>query len=261
MHATMPWSFAQHTFSSTLWSTTIWSFFERNWSDIKRLSKVIRFYISLYFLHEQITISTKIKILDYHRFWREEFSKTMDSENFERMYAQSVRYYNYKKEQYSPNCAPHSCIKIISKSMKPNEYGCPFKTLQSNALRARLLSHGFIASDAQEIVLSASKEHYQIACTKYFGTVHNQKLNKGICHPNQYFLESQKIMKGSKNMNTTSSDDDSTSVVFNQMLSDEFDSELCNITKRVELEEASRSSIVNWNKTDDGFEEIIKKIK
>lgn len=42
----------------------------------------------------------------------------------------------------------------------------------------------------------AKKGHYQIACSKYFDAVHNTDLGLGINHPNQFFEESQKLLKG-----------------------------------------------------------------
>lgn len=40
------------------------------------------------------------------------------------------------------------------------------------------------------------KGHFQVACSKYFDAVHYTDLGLGINHPNQYFEESQKILKG-----------------------------------------------------------------
>lgn len=40
------------------------------------------------------------------------------------------------------------------------------------------------------------KGHFQVACSKYFDAVHHTDLGIGINHPNQYFEESQKIVKG-----------------------------------------------------------------
>lgn len=42
----------------------------------------------------------------------------------------------------------------------------------------------------------AKKGHFQIACSKYFDSVHNADFGLGINHPNQYFEESQKLLKG-----------------------------------------------------------------
>lgn len=42
----------------------------------------------------------------------------------------------------------------------------------------------------------AKKGHFQISCSRYFDAVHNNDLGLGINHPNQFFEESQKIVKG-----------------------------------------------------------------
>lgn len=42
----------------------------------------------------------------------------------------------------------------------------------------------------------SKKTHFQIACSKYFDAIHNADVGLGINHPNQFFEESQKILKG-----------------------------------------------------------------
>ena len=42
-----------------------------------------------------------------------------------------------------------------------------------------------------------SRQHYQIACQRYFeATHHGNEVEGGLQHPNQYFQESQKILNG-----------------------------------------------------------------
>lgn len=41
-----------------------------------------------------------------------------------------------------------------------------------------------------------SRQHFQIACQRYFEATHSSEVDGGIQHPNQYFLESQKVLKG-----------------------------------------------------------------
>lgn len=48
----------------------------------------------------------------------------------------------------------------------------------------------------QEIVDLVSRQHFQIACQRYFEATHNTEVDCGIQHPNQYFIESQKILNG-----------------------------------------------------------------
>lgn len=47
-----------------------------------------------------------------------------------------------------------------------------------------------------DILDLTKKGHFQIACSKYFDAVHNGDHGLGINHPNQYFEESQKVLKG-----------------------------------------------------------------
>ena len=48
----------------------------------------------------------------------------------------------------------------------------------------------------QDIADLVSRQHYQIACQRYFEATHQTELDGGIQHPNQYFQESQKILNG-----------------------------------------------------------------
>jgi len=48
----------------------------------------------------------------------------------------------------------------------------------------------------QDIVDLVSRQHFQIACQRYFEATHHSEVDGGIQHPNQYFQESQKIING-----------------------------------------------------------------
>ena len=54
----------------------------------------------------------------------------------------------------------------------------------------------YIWTVVQEIIDLVSRQHYQIACQRYFEATHQTELDGGIQHPNQYFQESQKILSG-----------------------------------------------------------------
>lgn len=41
-----------------------------------------------------------------------------------------------------------------------------------------------------------SRQHFQIACQRYFEATHDSEVEGGIQHPNQYFQESQRILNG-----------------------------------------------------------------
>lgn len=117
------------------------------------------------------------------------------------------------------NYTPHSCIKIINSSIGPGEnHGCPFKHFDATLLRQKLTMYRVTPTGinslivftkkqnfeiiklfltvVQEIADLVSRQHYQIACQRYFEATHQTELDGGIQHPNQYFQESQKILNG-----------------------------------------------------------------
>lgn len=135
-----------------------------------------------------------VTLEDSLRFWREEFTKKMELDKFEKSYAYGIRY-NYGKEGSRTNWSPYSCMKIIS-SIPGNQdvSGCPFKLWDTVELRSKLATYGINQAAIQDVVGYASKGHYQIACTRYFEAVHDTKLDEGVNHPNAYFENSQIIM-------------------------------------------------------------------
>ncbi|XP_067120571.1 DNA primase large subunit-like [Centruroides vittatus] len=130
-------------------------------------------------------------------FWRKEFTKIMDSDRFDKNYAYNIRH-NYGKEGKRTNYTPYSCTKIIT-SNQPGAgdcHGCPFKHADISVLTEKLQSSSINQQNVQEIKDLVSKGHYQSACTRYFEFIHKTSVDQIISHPNQYFEESQKILKG-----------------------------------------------------------------
>lgn len=185
----------------------------------------------------------------------------MDLEKFEKSYAYNIRY-NYGKEGQARNWAPHSCMKIISQHVGPQDtHGCPFKTMDANSLRAKLTSYGFNTVHTQEVVAYATKGHFQLACGRYFAVVHETPQDESITHPNQYFDKSQELIEGRTNDGTqklsqrpsqkpTNGKDFATKRI-KQALDDEYDDELWNVTQEVELQEKSKADLAAFNNDDD----------
>lgn len=187
----------------------------------------------------------------------------MDLEKFEKSYAYNIRY-NYGKEGQAKNWAPHSCLKIISQHVGAQDsHGCPFKTMDSNSLRAKLTVYGFNSVHAQEVVSFASKGHYQLACGRYFAVMHESPQDESITHPNQYFDKSQALIEertGGTNDGTPKPMQRATQKAVNsrdpskrtkQALMDEYDDELWNVTQEVERKEQSKADMAAWNNDDD----------
>lgn len=183
----------------------------------------------------------------------------MDLDKFEKSYAYAIRY-NYGKEGQGKNWAPWSCLKIISQSAGPQEtHGCPFKLLDSNSLRAKLMSYGFNNNHAQEIISYSSKGHFQIACGKYFSIMHELNHDETINHPNEYFEKSQALIENRTNDGTPKSSQKTPKVLtakdkVKQALMDEYDDELWNVTQQVEIQEQSKAETAAFANDEDDFD-------
>ncbi|KAE8743590.1 hypothetical protein FOCC_FOCC010837 [Frankliniella occidentalis] len=131
-----------------------------------------------------------VSLQDAMRFWREEFTRIMDVDKFEKEHAYNVRY-NYGQEGKRTNYTPYSCMKIICSSVGPGDHhGCPFKHSDVKILANKLQAYGISSQYVGEISELVKGNHYQVACGKYFEATHGKPSN-GIQHPNQYFEESQ----------------------------------------------------------------------
>lgn len=83
-----------------------------------------------------------VTLEDSLRFWREEFTKLMDLDKFEKQYAYNVRY-NYGKEGSRKNYSAYSCMKIIQGNPGAGDvHGCPFKHSDPSILKTKLLGYG-----------------------------------------------------------------------------------------------------------------------
>ncbi|XP_060530565.1 DNA primase large subunit [Cylas formicarius] len=128
-------------------------------------------------------------------FWRQEFTKIMDSTKFDKSYLYNINH-QYGKVGNMTNYSPFSCIKIIMNNVGPGEHhGCPFKHWDASVLRQKLNEYGVPSEGVNSIIELVGSEHYQIACTKYFECIHGQPATNIINHPNQYFEESTNLAK------------------------------------------------------------------
>jgi len=135
-----------------------------------------------------------VTLEDSLRFWREEFTKTIEPDKFDKSYAYGVRY-NYGKEGSRTNWSPYSCMKVITTAVGAQDVcGCPFKLWDPVDMRTKLIGYGLNQVSVQEVISFASKGHFQLACGRYFELTHNTTLDEGINHPNGYFENSQVVM-------------------------------------------------------------------
>lgn len=79
---------------------------------------------------------------DAMAFWREEFTKKIDGNKFEKDYAYNIKH-SYGKVGRMLNYSAYSCMKIISGSVGPGEHhGCPFKHWDASVIRQKILDSG-----------------------------------------------------------------------------------------------------------------------
>jgi DNA primase large subunit len=133
-------------------------------------------------------------------FWRDEFTKKIDADKFEKLYAYNIRH-NYGKEGKRTNYTPYSCMKIITSSMGHDDaHGCPFRHSDLPHLKQQLLAWNIPVTGINTVAESVSQGHFQLACGKYFQLMHSIESGVSINHPNQYFVDSQNVL-GAKHIN------------------------------------------------------------
>lgn len=79
---------------------------------------------------------------DALEFWREEFTKLMDHNKFEKSYSYNIKH-SYGKAGGMVNYSPYSCIKIIMDSVGAGDHhGCPFKHWDAHLVKQKLMDYG-----------------------------------------------------------------------------------------------------------------------
>ncbi|KAJ8759213.1 hypothetical protein K2173_006673 [Erythroxylum novogranatense] len=128
-------------------------------------------------------------------FWKAEFSHKVGAERFDKEYAYSIRH-NYGREGKRTDYTPCSCQKIISSTPGVGDHhGCPYRHFSEENLRAALFRMGVNGSAVEDVMEKVRNRHYQLACTLTFEAIHGSTYDVGVNHPNQYFTDSQKILK------------------------------------------------------------------
>ncbi|XP_059586679.1 DNA primase large subunit isoform X2 [Alligator mississippiensis] len=136
-------------------------------------------------------------------FWKSEFIRgKIDADKFDKGYAYSIRH-NYGKEGKRTDYTPFSCMKIIL-SNPPSQgdyHGCPFRHSDPELLKQKLQSYKISSTGISQILELVKGMHYQLACQKYFELTHDvDDIGFPLNHPNQYFVESQKLLNGGREL-------------------------------------------------------------
>uniref|UniRef100_A0A8C9YXS3 DNA primase large subunit n=1 Tax=Sander lucioperca TaxID=283035 RepID=A0A8C9YXS3_SANLU len=137
------------------------------------------------------------------QFWRSEFIRgKVDADKFDKAYAYSIRHM-FGKEGKRTDYTPYSCMKVILSNppSQGDHHGCPFRHSEPELLKQKLQFYKVSPSGISQILELVKGMHYQLACQKYFELTHNMEdASFSLNHPNQYFIESQKVLGGGKDL-------------------------------------------------------------
>ncbi|XP_036173379.1 DNA primase large subunit isoform X1 [Myotis myotis] len=137
------------------------------------------------------------------QFWKQEFIRgKMDPDKFDKGYSYNIRH-SFGKEGKRTDYTPFSCLKIILNNPpgQGDYHGCPFRHSDPELLKQKLQSYKISPGGISQILDLVKGTHYQVACQKYFEITHNvDDCGFSLNHPNQFFIESQRILNGGKDM-------------------------------------------------------------
>lgn len=137
------------------------------------------------------------------QFWKQEFIRgKMDPDKFDKGYSYNIRH-SFGKEGKRTDYTPFSCLKIILNNppSQGDYHGCPFRHSDPELLKQKLQSYKISPGGISQILDLVKGTHYQVACQKYFEITHNvDDCGFSLSHPNQFFMESQRILNGGKEM-------------------------------------------------------------
>ncbi|XP_053292996.1 DNA primase large subunit [Pleuronectes platessa] len=137
------------------------------------------------------------------QFWRSEFIRgKVDADKFDKQYAYGIRHM-FGKEGKRADYTPYSCMKVILSNLpsQGDHHGCPFRHSDPELLKQKLQVYKVSPNGIHQILELVKGMHYQLACQKYFELTHNiEEASFSLNHPNQYFIESQKVLGGGKDI-------------------------------------------------------------
>uniref|UniRef100_A0A8C9YY81 DNA primase large subunit n=1 Tax=Sander lucioperca TaxID=283035 RepID=A0A8C9YY81_SANLU len=114
------------------------------------------------------------------QFWRSEFIRgKVDADKFDKAYAYSIRHM-FGKEGKRTDYTPYSCMKVILSNppSQGDHHGCPFRHSEPELLKQKLQFYKVSPSGISQV----------------------GDASFSLNHPNQYFIESQKVLGGGKDL-------------------------------------------------------------
>ncbi|CAJ0573522.1 unnamed protein product, partial [Mesorhabditis spiculigera] len=135
-------------------------------------------------------------------FMREEFTKKVDAEKFEKQYGYNIRH-QYGKEGRRKDYPALSCQAIIlgAPPSAGDCHGCPYKHTDPKGLQSRLISTGLTQEQVETIMTLVKGARYDKACTRQFEYARGMAdggLGTLITHPNQYYEMATQVRDGKR---------------------------------------------------------------
>ncbi|KJH47173.1 Eukaryotic-type DNA primase, large subunit [Dictyocaulus viviparus] len=135
-------------------------------------------------------------------FMREEFTKKISSENFEKQYMYNIRHmYGREGRRVDYPAFPCSTIILDNPPAAGDCHGCPFKHVHHPQLAERLEKKGLNTDQINHIINYSKANAFDKACTRFFEYTHKMEegaLGHLITHPNGYFELSQEVLSGAR---------------------------------------------------------------
>ncbi|XP_074189243.1 DNA primase large subunit [Rhinolophus sinicus] len=140
------------------------------------------------------------------QFWKQEFIRgKLDPDKFDKGYSYNIRH-SFGKEGKRTDYTLFrlfSCLKIIltNPPSQGDYHGCPFRHSDPELLKQKLQSYKISPGGIDQILDLVKGTHYQVAYQKHFEMRHNvDDCGFSLNHPNQFFIESQRILNGGKDI-------------------------------------------------------------
>lgn len=148
-----------------------------------------------------------LSLNDSLQVWRNELSKVVGLDGFEKQYAYNIRY-NYGKEGAGKSREPYSCMGMIMRCPPPaadQVHGCPFRSMNEGELLGLLCEMARYSPKMKNQqpdravlypIAVKGKNHAQIACASLYEALHGTEYDgAGVVHPCEYFTKSEEEAK------------------------------------------------------------------
>ena len=130
-----------------------------------------------------------LELEDALSFWRKEFCKKINVDDFNKRYSYNIRH-NYGKEGKRKDYTPFNCGRIITGEAPKNGdfHGCPYRHSDPSYLKTTLLKG--IDENSKDNIMALVKSHqYQLGCKRYFEATHKGGNSDVVRH--NYYSENE----------------------------------------------------------------------